>query len=290
MNQNLSVPGEADTDLSRITCVQPGGSSPPLFFVHGVAGNVERFGNLVRHLGPDEGIYVLQEQGLNDQHPILSNVEAMASAYIRAMRMVQPEGPYFMVGYSFGGLIAFEIAQQLQREGQKVPFIGLIDAGQPIYRKDYANVLLSPKMLASYLRRMKELLADPASRGTVWSRFRNEFVRLLLFKLPGRRVSSHKPDSRPVPRTPAILEAAKIEAAVNYKPQPFPGRLSVFRVEERITVDKFDRYLGWGGLADDGIDVYDVPGDHVTVCEEPYVRVLVENFKIAVQAARDKNK
>lgn len=290
MNQNLSVPREADTDLSRITCVQPGGSSSPLFFVHGVAGNVERFGNLVRHLGPDEGIYVLQEQGPTDRQPILTSVEAMASAYIKGMRMVQPEGPYFLIGYSFGGLVAFEIAQQLQRGGQKVPFVGLIDAGQPIYRKDYANVLLSPKILASYLRRMKELLADPGSRRTVWSRFHNEFVRLVLFKLPGRRVSSQKPDSRPVPRTRAMLEAAKIEAAVNYKPKPFPGRLSVFRVEERITADKFDRYLGWGGLADDGIDVYDVPGDHVTACEEPFVRVLAEQFKIAVQLARDKNK
>jgi thioesterase domain-containing protein len=209
----------------------------------------------------------------------------MASLYIQEMKRVQQEGPYFVVGYSFGGLICFEIAQRLQRQGHKVALVALIDAGQPIYRKDFANVLLSPKVLGTYIQRIGQLLTDVGTRWTVWSRIRNELWRLFFLKFWGRFTKTAAPS---LPRTHAMLEAAKIEAAVNYKPIPFEGRLSVFRVEERITVDKLDRYLGWGGLASD-IDVYDVPGDHVTVCEEPHVAVFAEKFRLAIQAARNGN-
>lgn len=286
MDQRPRIPHQAENDPTAIlVLVQEGGPHPPLFFVHGVAGNRERFNNLVRHLGADETIYVLQEQSVAGNRPILTSVEDMAAVYVQEMKRVQPEGPYFVIGYSFGGLISFEIAQQLQRKGQRVPFVALIDAGQPIFRKDFANMLLSPKALGSYLRRVRELCGDPEGRRTLWSRLRDETWRALFLKLPKPLAKSN---GQPLPRNQAMLEAARIEASVNYKPTPFTGRLSVFRVEKRISVDKFDRYLGWGRLAD-AIDVYDVPGDHVSVCEEPHVSVFAAKFKLAIRAARDGN-
>jgi thioesterase domain-containing protein len=283
-----TAPNDTDDDPGRVLVrVQAGGSYPPLFFVHGLAGVTPRFQNLVRHLGPHESIYVLKEQDMNGDQPILSRVEDMAAQYIGEIQTVQPRGPYFVVGYSFGGLICFEMAQQLHRQGHDVPLVAMIDSGQPIYRKDFAHVLFSPKVLRTYFLRLGELFTDAESRATFRSRIRNELWRL--FFLKGRKPAGHKGDSRPLPRTETMLQAANIDAAVNYKPTPFVGRLSVFRVQERTVVDKFDRYLGWGGLAEDGVDVYDVPGNHVTATEEPHVRVLGEKFRLAIQKARDRS-
>jgi thioesterase domain-containing protein len=270
-----------------LVVVQAGGAYPPLFFVHGLGGVTPRFKNLVRHLGPGESVYVLREQDVKGEQPILTRVEDMAAQYIREIQIVQPEGPYFVIGYSFGGLISFEMAQQLHRQGHAVPLVAMIDSGQPIYRKDFGRVFSSPKILRTYFLRLGELITDAETRATFRSRVRNELWRVFFLKRRGS--AGLNGDSRSLPRTETMLAAANIDAAVNYEPTPFIGRLSVFRVQERTVVDKFDRYLGWGGLADDGVDVYDVPGNHVSATEEPHVRVLGEKFRLAIRMARERS-
>jgi thioesterase domain-containing protein len=276
---------DADT-RSVMVLVQAGGSNLPVFFVHGLTGISPRFLNLVRHLGPDESVYVLKEQDLNSDQPILTRVEDMTAQYIQEIQKVQPKGPYFVTGYSFGGLIAFEMAQQLCRQGHEVALVGLLDSGQPIYRKDFANIFLSPKVLRTYFLRLGELFTDAESRKTFRSRIKNELWRMFFLKRSAGGAAAPKGDPRPLPRTETMLQAANIDAAVHYKPTYFSGRLSVFRFEERTVVDKFDRYLGWSGLAEN-IDVYDVPGNHVTATEEPHVAVLGEKFRLAIQKARE---
>jgi len=283
-----TAPIDSGHEPSRaLVLVQAGGAYPPLFFVHGLTGVTPRFKNLVRHLGPGESVYVLREQDVKGEQPILTRIEDMAAQYVREIQAVQPKGPYFLIGYSFGGLISFEMAQQLHRQGHDVPLIAMIDCGQPIFRKDFARVLFSPKILRTYFLRLGELLTDAESRATFRSRIRNELWRL--FFLKGRGAAGLNGDFRSLPRTETMLQAANINAAVSYKPTAFAGRLSVFRVQERTVVDKFDRYLGWGGLADDGVDVYDVPGNHVSATEEPHVRVLTEKFRLAIRNARDRS-
>jgi thioesterase domain-containing protein len=286
-NWNRSENDTGDEPGRALVRVQAGAAYAPLFFVHGLGGVTPRFMNLIRHLGADESVYVLREQDLKAQQVILSRVEDMAAKYIREIQTVQAKGPYFIVGYSFGGLISFEMAQQLHRQGHAVPLVAMIDTGQPIYRKDFAHALFSPKVLRGYFLRLGELFTDAESRTTFRSRIRNELWRL--FYLKGRGGAGLKSDSRSLPRTETMLQAANIDAAVHYKPTPFTGRLSVFRVQERTVVDKFDRYLGWGGLAEDGVDVYDVPGNHVTATEEPHVRALAEKFKLAIRKARERS-
>ncbi|HUA17857.1 MAG TPA: thioesterase domain-containing protein [Bryobacteraceae bacterium] len=250
--------------------------------MHGVAGNAERFNNLIRHLGLDESIYVILEP-----KEILTRIEDTAARLIEEIRTVQPHGPYFLAGYSFGGLISFEMAQQLRREGEDVALVALIDCGQPLFRKDRMGVLLSPARFVLYLRRLKELLSDPGSRSTIYSRIRDEVWRLIFFKSPlggaVRRMS--RPDAEPAPPASGMRQAAKIESAMKYQPARFSGRISIFRAEERTVVDKFDRFLGWSGLANQ-IDVYDVPGDHVSMGDEPYVSVLGGKLRSAIETAR----
>src|SRR5207249_10218034 len=98
---------------SPLVEMQPKGSRPPFFCVHGASGNVLIYRDLSRHLGPDQPFYGLQAQGLDGTAECLTTVEDMAALYINEIRRVQPEGPYFIGGYCLGGTIAYEIAQQL---------------------------------------------------------------------------------------------------------------------------------------------------------------------------------
>jgi aspartate racemase len=115
--------------------VQAGGSSRPLFFLHGDwAGGGFYCIDLSRDLGPDQPFYILEPYKFNDL-PIPPSFEAMAAAHIKSLRIVQPEGPYLLGGFCNGGLMAYEIAQQLHAQGQKVDFLALIDPATPAPHK-----------------------------------------------------------------------------------------------------------------------------------------------------------
>jgi thioesterase domain-containing protein len=113
--------------------IQIGGSKPPLFCVHAIDGNVLVFQNLARHLDPDQPVYGLQAKGLDGKQAPHTRFEDMAADYIKEIRTVQPEGPYLLAGYSSGGVVAFEMAQQLQAQGQQVELLALIDSYCPVY-------------------------------------------------------------------------------------------------------------------------------------------------------------
>src|SRR6185369_4049726 len=111
--------------------LQRGDGNQPLFFVHPVGGNVFCYAELARELGDEQPFYALQSFGLADGDEPLTAVSEMATRYLDALRQVQPEGPYKLGGWSFGGLVAYEMAQQLQRAGQEVGSLVMIDTHTP---------------------------------------------------------------------------------------------------------------------------------------------------------------
>ena len=118
----------ADRGVSPLVPIQPNGSHPPFFCVHGAAGNVSIYQDLSRYLSPDQPFYGLQSQGLDGKLPPLTSIEDMAALYLREIKMVQPHGPYSLGGHGVGGAIAFEMAQQLQQSGEVVGLLALFDA------------------------------------------------------------------------------------------------------------------------------------------------------------------
>ncbi|MFP2903699.1 non-ribosomal peptide synthetase [Pyxidicoccus sp. 3LFB2] len=107
------------------------GGSAPFFCVHPVGGNVLVYAELARLLGPDQPFYGLQARGLDGGAPPAESVEEMAAEYVKAIRSVQPSGPYRLGGWSMGGVIAYEMARQLRAEGELVALLALIDAYVP---------------------------------------------------------------------------------------------------------------------------------------------------------------
>jgi phthiocerol/phenolphthiocerol synthesis type-I polyketide synthase E len=112
---------------SPLVAIQPAGSRPPFFCIHGAGGNVLIYRDLSRYLGSDQPFYGLQSQGLDGSRPPLSRIEDMAALYVKEIERVRPHGPYFLGGYCGGGTIAFEVAQQLQSQGEQIALLALFD-------------------------------------------------------------------------------------------------------------------------------------------------------------------
>jgi acyl-CoA synthetase (AMP-forming)/AMP-acid ligase II/acyl carrier protein len=113
---------------SSLVPLQPDGPRPPFFCIHGPGGHVLSYYDLARHLRPAQPVYGLQAQGLDGKHAPLMSIEDMAAHYIKEIHSLQPDGPYFLGGLCFGGILAFEMAQQLHAQGQKVALLALFDA------------------------------------------------------------------------------------------------------------------------------------------------------------------
>ncbi|WP_143288381.1 thioesterase domain-containing protein, partial [Calothrix rhizosoleniae] len=129
----LFLISNGETELwSTLVPIQRNGSLPPLFYVPGAGGNVLSIDNLKQYLGNNQPLYGLQAQGLDGEIEPLESIEEIAQNHIKAIQTVQPTGPYFLSGYSFGGHVVFEMANQLQRMGESVAYVGILDTLAPI--------------------------------------------------------------------------------------------------------------------------------------------------------------
>src|SRR6185295_12459386 len=146
---------------SSLVLLQPQGARPPLFFVHGAAGTVFPFLDLARELGTDRPFYALQAPGVEEGAEPSSTVQDLAAHYLEEIRAVQPEGPFHLGGWSLGGVVAFEMAQQLQAGGQQAGLLALLDSRVP--RKP-ARPARDPEigLLASFARNLGLAVPDPA--------------------------------------------------------------------------------------------------------------------------------
>ena len=118
---------EGDRSLPSLAPIQPHGSSAPFFWIHGDYRNAF----LSEYLGPDQPLFGLEHQGLDGKPVRYTRVETIAEHYLRQIRHVQAQGPYLLGGFSFGGVVAFEIAQRLKAQGQTVSLLVMLDSPFP---------------------------------------------------------------------------------------------------------------------------------------------------------------
>ena len=127
--------------------IQPRGSKRPFFCVHPAGGTVFCYLELAAALGPDQPFYGLQARGLDGEQAPHETLQEMAASYIELMRQVQPTGPYLLGGWSLGGNLAFEMARQLEVQGERVELLALFDAGaispdEPPAEEDFLPVIM----------------------------------------------------------------------------------------------------------------------------------------------------
>ncbi|MBV9385234.1 MAG: amino acid adenylation domain-containing protein, partial [Chroococcidiopsidaceae cyanobacterium CP_BM_ER_R8_30] len=240
---------------SSLVAIQTGGSLPPLFCIHPAFGDVVIYYKLASYLGSNQPVYGLQPQGLDGKQVPQSRIEDMAADYIREVRTVQPQGPYLLAGWSMGGLVAFEMAQQLYAQGQKVAMLALFDTQAPQGLKGKPLLVRVSRHLTNFSR------LGPKQKLTYLQTYLQKAHRFFWVNKP------------------ALQEAHK-RAAHSYVPQVYQGKAILFRAndqpEEMFWVDSA---LGWGSLVAGGLEIQLVPGYHNTLMKEPYVPILAERLK-----------
>lgn len=263
---------------SVLVAVQVGGSRAPLYIASGLGGNVVRFYNLVRHLGSDQPVYALQPPGLNGEAPFLTSVEEQAALYISEIRKKQPQGPYFLVGYSFGGLVTFEMARQFAAQGQAVGLLALLDAPEWRYLAGQQGALKARNRLSRYREILGKILFTRQRSGYLTDRLRGRTISLIYSAC--RRLGLR------LPQNLGTIQDMNLFAAAQYVPKPYAGRVTVFSTKPAVRMAMHDDTLGWGELALEGVEIHEIPGDHSDITSEPNVRVLSQKLALCLERAQ----
>ncbi|MGK7902426.1 MAG: amino acid adenylation domain-containing protein, partial [Hormoscilla sp.] len=272
---------------SPLVAMQPNGSKPPFFCVHAVGGNVLSYRELAMNLGQDQPVYGLQAEGLDGQKQNLDRIQDIAANYTKAMRHLQPEGPYYLGGYSFGGMVAFEIAQQLYAQGQEVALLVLFDTREPSLRPTFKSWLsfhvknlieLEPQEKLNYIK-VKTGLGIEGNWDLIEA-LRQMYLRNTRRK-PRRLYNPPEELIRPYEQ---IIESNR-KAYSSYVPQPLPGRVTLIRAKMGSASVHADPEGGWGKVALKGVEVHEVPGDHISIFQQPKVQVLASTLKACIDKA-----
>jgi amino acid adenylation domain-containing protein len=270
---------EADAPFSPLVEIQPNGERPPFFCVHPSGGNVLCYAGLSRLLGADQPFYGLQARGLDARQAPHESVEEMARYYVAHLRAARPEGPYLLGGWSMGGVVAYEMARQLEAQGAEVALLALLDSAPLAPRAadwDELSLLrafaLDMGLAADEVKVSAEELAALGPEGRIGRLLERavqagvlppdvapeEALRLFgVFKANVRAMSDYAPKAG---RVPATLFRAAVRGDASHDPLREPARDAYHEVRE-------------------------VPGSHFTIVREPHVRALAEELRGSIERA-----
>ncbi|HZN20448.1 MAG TPA: amino acid adenylation domain-containing protein [Micromonosporaceae bacterium] len=251
------------------------GEGAPFFCVHPAGGNVLCYADLARLVSP-QPFYALQARGVEGDDPPYDDVPAMAARYLADVRTRQPTGPYQLGGWSMGGLVAYEMAQQLHAAGEQVGLLVLVETPTPDLVKDLPDEAAA---LARLLDGLVPIDLDQLRQLPSAQRLRHVLAEAELAQVvppgldPGRAQQLFD------------VYATHVEAVRRYQPRPYAGRTCLLRAAQTgVTAADY----GWGRLLTGEWEVIEVPGDHETVVWPPNVHKLAEVLRAQLAAARSR--
>jgi thioesterase domain-containing protein/malonyl CoA-acyl carrier protein transacylase/acyl carrier protein len=296
---------ESQGSHNPLVLIRKGGDKTPLFLVHDADGETMLYRNLALHLDPEQSVYGLKAYSTVN-HPILhTSIGEMSAYHILTMRRVQAQGPYLLGGLCAGGLIAFEMALQLERDGEQVAMVALIDAGdveakeRPLrWAKQrltrVASTLEQGKgrsvpqravsFIGTWLRKAKNFAKYQAESRLQMIRDHSRMRLLRLYLKLGREL-------------PAFLQRISVRTAYGfarrgYRPATsFNGELLLYRATSGVGIDEpfssryIDPLMGWSPRATSGVRAFDVPGGHSSMLQEPNVQVLAAHLRAYMDEA-----
>ncbi|MFN2632116.1 MAG: amino acid adenylation domain-containing protein [Thermoanaerobaculia bacterium] len=265
--------------------IQPRGSRVPLYCIHAGGGNVLFYMDLARRLGPDQPVYGLQVQGLDGVSPRAERVEDMAAHYIKEIRELQSRGPYHIAGSSYGGIIAFEMAQQLQKQGHQMGILAVFDTWGPDYPKQRPTRTAATRWIEFAERvdlHLGNFLASKGARGKIGYVTTKSRVLAGNILITNRRRWAKIRKAMGLPRKLREVEEAIGKAKNRYVPQPYAGKLTLFRATRQPAGYGEDPDLGWTRVAQGGVEVHHVPGYHGAIVHEPRVPILAEQLTLCL--------
>lgn len=266
------APGKSITWDSLVP-IKPKGSKMPLYMVHGAGLNVLLFNTLAANMSTDQPVYGLQAKGLDGIDEPLDKIEDIAAHYIGAIMEQNPTGPYALAGYSFGGIIAFEMARQLEALGKDVKMLAMFDTYA--YRSPHYDpaVVKFYKRSRFFIKRL--FYTFTFSNGVKYqlkeksTNVKRRFIRMWWnFKYGKNQTQagifgySNK------------VDVMNEYAEKHYQLKPYNITVEVFRAENRtFYMDDFE-YLGWKPYAMKGVKIHPIPGEHNTIFKAPNDKVF----------------
>ena len=272
--QLLNLDGKS-VSWDSLVPIKPGGSKMPLYMVHGAGLNVLLFNTLAMGMSEDQPVYGLQAKGLNGIDTPLSSIEDIAAHYIAAIKEQNPYGPYALAGYSFGGIIAYEMAKQLEAQGKDVKMLAMFDTYA--YRSPHYDAPLTKfyKRGKFFLKRInyalrfsngfKETLAD---KGVAIKRKATRLYWKFKYGDDQSKVGLFGYSNK--------VDEMNEYAEKHYQLKPYNIKVDLFRAVKRtFYMDDFEN-LGWTPYAEKGVRIHDIPGEHNTIFKAPNNIVFAE--------------
>jgi thioesterase domain-containing protein len=262
---------------------------PAFFCVHGAGGNVLQFYDLARNLGPEYPFYGLQAQGLDGSQKHLTSIQEMGLHYLKEIRELQPEGPYYLGGFCMRGHVAYEMAQCLLREGQRVALLVMFDTynfnGVPLHLSFCEGIVHVKQKIAF---NWENLLRLSLKEQLVFLRKKlkhvsNREVASLFAKLSS--ILKLNPFGDGLKPSDILLERINTKAHFDYAPSVYPEKMTIVKPQQHFAHLR-DPQMGWDGMAAGGLEMIELPVDPGGMFFEPYVRVLAENLKTLIDDAR----
>lgn len=269
---------EENSDMRLLTKMHEGKPTKPIiFFAPPAGGQIMVYQHLMRHLDPELSIYGFRSSGLENGEDLFLSVEEMANNYLGLMEKIQPEGPYYLIGASAGGLIVYEMAQQLMENGEQVALLALIDSPDPLKMVEFQSDLDILQFFCGTIFQM------PIESKIMLKL--NEIERLD-FILDHAKRNHFLPTNYQVEHLHRLFSvfSANAYAIARYKPKPFSGLCWYIKAEEKSSLVDFEHELIWGSLCQ-RFRLKISPGDHMTLLEEPNVDILAKYIEEALQAA-----
>lgn len=282
-----AIDGEAISKWRCLVPIRAEGFRPPFYCVHGAAANVLYCEVLARHLPDDLPFYALQSLGLDGKAEPLTRIEDMAELYVSEVRAAQPEGPYYIGGYSTGGVIAFEMARRLVAAGDDVAILTMLNSGCPVAspHSPRRSWLVQRRLIPAMLSLELNMLL--VQRRGVRHVARRQLA--LAWRRACKRLGRHgarKEDGLAAVRN--RVWTLNLAAERKYRPQLYDGRVTLMYATQRDP-DQFampDNRLAWSEFAGGGLEVHLVPGDHTTMRYPPHVTVLAARVDACLQRAQ----
>jgi len=288
-------------NMSFLVPVQAQGSKPPFYCVSPLGIDVLAYRDLALQMGSDQPFYALFSQGQYLDASRMRRVEANAKKYLEEIREIQNSGPYYLGGFSGGGMVALEMAHQLIAQGEDVPVVILLEAYGPEYPQDPSFLLGLTYSVLNSLTRIRRVLMDviPWAKGhfevltgldwpgkVAYIRYKGQVRANQIGRAVGRNVKRvFSPFSAKVD---PVLET-KVETRDGYKVPPYPGRVVLFRAENQPFDFHYDPLLGWGDILTGAFEIHEVPGLHDSILFGPRVSVLAEKLANSLSGIYEPN-
>jgi amino acid adenylation domain-containing protein len=254
------IDGDKVVDAAGYTClvpIKPTGTKPPLYIIHGEGLNVLKFSTLATTVDEDQPIWGLQARGLNGVDEPMDDMKAIAEDYLQEILRHNPDGPYILGGYSFGGYVAVEIQKMLDAMGKNANTLIMFDTDtERLEKKQWYKIL--PKKIKRNAPKLVSFIKSNLAKDE--------------YKLPSPKMS--KKETEDFYEQIKKIQVKHLDAFHNYKMAGFNAKVFLFRAKISVHYVDDTKYLGWTRFANHGVEVFEVPGDHRSMLEHPNVQTM----------------